>query len=276
MSSTAIRHMRWAAPLPWALAGFWIWAPPIVFVWVWSGAQARLGWRLATLESLSTWAALIVSRWTGIWLYNQLVARWAPLTWREDQGQVSFLPVTSNLAAMATLALPFGVLVGFLGNFWGWTVVIPERWWMFPASLFVAAWLYALGSLALYNHVVLRWRGIMALRVRCQAGDSVVVEVAARLLFFSIAWMVFAWCLVVILVVWIVGGSLLAILAQHFPAGFFGFEVEVFVAVGGGCVAYGLGVLLGLWYALGVRILGWRQMHRGPVAWGHTRDEVTT
>lgn len=275
------RRLMWADPYLWTYTGLWVWAPAMLFVLIWTGTQVRLGWRLAVFESLCTWAMLALARWVGARLYNGWIASWAPLTWLErpglGEGVVLRLPPWSNAAAMGSLALPFGILLGILGNLWGWTQVLPDRWVLFPVVLAVSAWIYGLGSLVLYNRVIVHWFGPFTVQSEPLGGhQALLAHLDARPLFVGISMVSFGWLVTGIVLVWVVAGTLLIVLAHHFPAGWFGFEVECFGAVLGAAIAYLVAIAVGLWYVVGLTLFRWQEHRRGPMPWGHLRDEVTS
>lgn len=268
-----MRRARWANPGLWALAGIWIWAPAILFLWLWTGTQVRLGWWLATVESLSTWAGLVLARWIGIGGFNWLVSSWAPLSWREEQGSLVSIPVWVNMALTTSLALPFAIIMGGDANAFGWTLVIPDRWITFPLVLFLAAEAYAIGCFTFYNLLAKRG-GRIPISPDPTVDPKKVWSDAVRRWFVVVAWLGVLWSVVVILISWIVGGSLLIVLAGHFPAGWFGFKVEAFAVVSGVFVCYWIALMMGAWYALGVRLVQWQERRRGRLPLVRMGDEV--
>ncbi len=266
--------MTWVAPRVWIVAGIWVWALPMVFVWIWTGSQTRLGWRLGTVEALVTWASLLGARGIGVWLYNRLWSHSHPLTWISVDGRIVRVPVGINSRALLTLALPFALAGGILANVWGWTVIIPERWMLFPVMLLIASGVYALGSLTLYNQFVTRLGGAVTLSREHTPQGHQVIWIVGRPLFGAVAMLAFLWILSAIVVIWGVAAILLIMLAHHFPAGVFGVEVGLFSAALTLFFGYWTAVLVGLWYALGARLLRSWQYRRGPVSFGRARDEA--
>ncbi len=261
------------SPGLWAFAGIWVWAPAILFLWIWTGTQVRLGWWLATVESLSTWAGLVLARWIAIWGFNRLVSSWAPLSWCEEQGSLVRVPVRVNLGIATSMALPFALIVGGVANVFGWTLVIPDRWITFPIGLFLAAVVYAVGCFTLYNLLARRsWR--VPISIDPILGPKTAWSHAVHRWFVVVAWLGFLWSVVAILLLWIVGGSLLIVLAGHFPAGWFGFKVEAFAVVSVAFICYWIALLIGAWYALGVRLIQWQEVRRGPFRLVRLGDEV--
>ena len=244
-------------------------------MWVWTGTQIRLGWQLASVEAVVTWMFLLVSRGLFALIYNRLIAPWRPFRFAESTHAVTRVPVASNLAGIAAAAVTFGILLGFDANVWGWTLVIQSRWVLFPAMLLAAALVYGAGSAVLYNVLVQAWRGTLQVVFRRRgADDERLIFVAPRTVFRAVATLTFLWFAVGIAAIWLVGGTLLVVLANRFPAGWFGFDVEVFAASSAALIGYVAALLIGLWYALGARLLmAWRRP-RAPWVSGRPMDQV--
>lgn len=270
------QQLRYIAPRVWAVIGVWIWALPTAFIWGWVGVQTRLGWRLATFEATLTFVGVLLARWAGAHLYDRLVAARRPVVWFMEADRIVRVPVGRNAGALAVLAVPFGVVVGLLANVWGWTLVIPDRWAIFPLALALAAWIYGLGSILLYNHVVVPRYGAVILNFRHQSGMWVLEAIGVRQLRLAVSVLTFGWILAGLLAVGIGGGILLTIVAHHFPAGSFGAEVALFGMALTAFVGFFAAWAIGYWYAWGARLYRWWQGMRGPIGWGEPLVEVTS
>jgi hypothetical protein len=261
-------------PLGWALAGLWLWAPSVVFTWVWTGTQVRLGWKLATVEAAVTWGLLVAARLVSAVVYNRIVAPRHPFVFEGASGEIVGAPVSANVATVAVCAVPFAVFLGFNGNLWGWTLIIPDRWVVFPVLLLAAAAVYGAGSLVIYNAVVRVWQGTLRAEFSPGPGHDSLVYLAPRRIFRATAITTFVWFGIGIGGLWAVGGVLMVVLARHFPAGWFGLDVEIFVVSLAALAAYGIALIVGVWCALGAHLYFGRQRGANAWIWARTADEV--
>lgn len=268
------KQLAWIAPRAWILTGLWVWALPIAFIWVWTGTQARLGWARGSVEALGTWAAILVARGIAAWVYDRAVAHWRPFTWQGDAHKILKVPAGPNRIPLLVGSAPFALSVGIMANVWGWTIIVPGRWAVFPLVLMAVVWLYAMGSLTLYNQVVVRWWGPLQWEQHGSEGSG--LRLRGRQLFRLISLVSFLWIIFAVVVLWGLAAVLLTVLAHHFPAGLFGVQVGLFGAAFTLFLGYWTSVVMGLWYALGAGLYWWWQSRRGPVIWARTTDEVTS
>jgi hypothetical protein len=238
------------SPSAWMLTGLWMWFPVALFVFCWTGFQARLGWHWAILEALGLWGASALTRVIGAVCYNSVVAPRAPfIAWLKSR-RVERLGFWRNVWTIWSFALPFSVIQGSLANLFGWTVILVGRWWLVPLLLFIMANVYALGGVMLYNQVVVPWYGPIALRrVDGHEQALTIITLDQRSVGWSAAIWTLCWAVLGVGLVGLVGGLLLTILAGHIPAGAFGVEIGLFAVV--------LAVFLGYWVALGAGV--WMQ-----------------
>ncbi|PSR24118.1 MAG: hypothetical protein C7B45_00455 [Sulfobacillus acidophilus] len=264
------QRLIWIAPLNWALTGIWIWTPAIIFVMVWTGTQTRLGWRLAIIEAITTWLAIVCVRWLAVQAYNRWVVPAHPLVVLVRRNRIVGVPGWTNALPLAAMALPFGIVVGLLADVWGWTVVIPGRWVFFPGLLALAAWIYALGSVAFYNHVVVPWWDPLMIETESWGFDEterVLTYLRPQSLFCDVTLLTFLWFVTGIIVIGGLVGVLLVILAHHIPAGTFGAEAGTFAVALAAFLGFGAALVVGLWFALGAKVAQWWNVHRARMTW---------
>jgi hypothetical protein len=242
----------------------------MIFVLIWTGTQTRLGWRLATTEAVATWLAVVCVRWLAVQLYNRWLAFSHPLVAVVEQNRILHVSGRDNILPLAAMALPFGVVVGLLADVWGWTLVIPGRWVVFPGLLALTAWIYAQGSVVFYNHIVVQWWQPVVMITESWDHDEnerAITSMRPQSLFQGVALLTFLWILTGIIVIGGVVGVLLLILAHHVPAGTFGAEVGIFAVALAAFLGFWAALVVGVWFALGAKAAQWWNSHRGRMTW---------
>ncbi|MCL5116558.1 MAG: hypothetical protein M1272_05345 [Firmicutes bacterium] len=268
------RRLTWMGLRGWIIMGAWVWALPVLMVWGWTGSQARLGWGLATGEAVVTWAAMVVVRGAAVLLYNYVISSHWPFTFITDDTRLFEVPLWPNIIASGTGAVPSGLAMAVLANLWGWTVVLPNRWTFTLVVVPAMAWIYALGTLVLYNRLVVPWFGPIDVEIQEQGGRRRLAGMRARSVRRAISLVTFGWLGTLLLVGALVAGILLTAVAHHFPAGAFGAEVAAFGLALAAFIGYWLAVVVGLWYGLGARVYQWWRGKGGGLDWQDVRDEV--
>lgn len=251
--------------------GLWTWAPLTIFLLIWTGTQARLGWFTAGIEAVVSWAVLIGSRGLGMHAYNVWVApRW-PLSWQHQGDWLVRLETVGNIPAVVVLAVPFGVFFGEMANFFGWTTVLPDRWVVVPLALIFLGGLYGLGNMVLYNGLIVRWWGPVAITLEkgTWLGEAPKWSQLRR----TVTLMTFSWMMGAVLLIMVVAGALLMVVAHHFPAGWFGVEMSFFGLMLSAFIAFVLAVLVGWWYGLGVVLSRLGRHWWGAKPWGQVDEE---
>ncbi|NMP22478.1 hypothetical protein [Sulfobacillus harzensis] len=251
----------------WLAFGLWGWILPLAAFWVWTGLQTRLGWTRATVESVAALAAITAARFVGLSLYHRLLANRWPVTVVWDGAQIVSLPTDKNFPFLASVALPFGLVMGVVANLMGWSAVIPDRWFWLLLGAPLASLAFVAGSLFLYNRVASPWLG--AIQVTADQGDGRMRAIAFQAASVRRAThlIVFLWVGAVTVVIALLGGSLLTVLARHIPAGIFGLEAGGFAVAVALFLGFWGSALLGIWYAAGARVYRIWQNGGGGIWW---------
>lgn len=265
------RRLTFLAPGPWMLAGIWVWIWPAVAMVIWLGGQPRIGWGSGILQTGIALAAALGLRGLGALTYNA-TAKWhGGMVLLQEGRDLVAVPVGRSLGAVATLAVPFGLGMSVIANGLGWSLVLPHHWlWVTLASP-LAALLFGLGSLWLYNRWVVVFYGSLPVQFEPTAQGFVVAGFDAHKSRLVAAMLLFSW-VVILLAVTVLGLLiLLTVLAKHLPAGYFGLGVAIFTGFFLAGVGFLMAVLGGWWCYLGA--IGYRRWYRRG---GGIRVRMTT
>ncbi len=264
---TGVRRLMRIDVGGWLLVGVWLWFLPLVFLWVWTGSQTRLGWSRATWEVGAVLALLILARVLGLALYHRWVAgRW-PLTLVFQDGGLKYVPTPQNLPFLLAVTIPLGLGLGVLANLFGWSTVIPERWLLMPTLGPVVAGLFSLGSVVIYNRVAGPWLGSIQMTVEERHGWVRAVVFSSSQVRRTAHLVGFIWVVLVTLVLAGLGGTLLTVLAGHIPAGTFGVEAGLFSVAIVLFVGFWASGALSLWYGIGARVYRSWVSQGGGIFW---------
>lgn len=264
---TTVHRLREIDRTGWLVPGVWGWVIPIIIVWIWTGLQSRLGWVMATGESLSAAVLLVAARLLGLWVYQREIATRWPLTVYLEEGQVARLPIPNNAPAVISLAVPVGLGLGIQANAWGWTAVVPDRWVWVEAGTAVLSGLCALGTLLLYNWVIVPWLGPVRFEVGGGPHGQRIVRVDGSSVRRAATGLAFCWALGLVFGGAVLGGLLLSVLAHGIPAGLFGLASGGFAVAVALWVGFLVALLTGWWYGLGASAYGRWVQRGGGMRW---------